>query len=122
MKKILSLILVMIAFSLPSMAEETDANSSLKLLNLEVRRKNNHPSKVHRAPMRIPTEAYYDEESRTINICYNGDTDGEVYLYLNENMVGYDSEINTSFPISSSGLYRIEIITESWIAHGEIQL
>lgn len=122
MKKILSLILVMIAFSLPSIAEETKTNSSEEFIKIIIHKKDNDKSKVHRAPMRIPTEAYYDEESRTINICYNGDTDGEVYLYLNENMVGYDSEINTSFPISSSGLYRIEIITESWIAHGEIQL
>jgi len=122
MKKILSLILVMIAFSIPSIAEETKTNSSEQLMKLNIHRKDKDQSKVHRAPMRIPIEAYYDEESRTISICYNGDAEGEVYLYLNENIVGYDSEINTSFQISAPGLYSIEIVTESWIADGEIQL
>lgn len=91
---------------------------------MDIHRKAN-PNKntsVDRAPMYIDLEAFYDSESQTINVCYDGEIEGEVYLYLNENVVGYDSEINTSFQISSPGLYKIEVISESWIATGYIQL
>ena len=55
-------------------------------------------------------------------ILYDGDATGEVFLYLNNNIIEYDSEINTSFQISIPGLYKIEIIGETWIAQGYIQL
>lgn len=77
---------------------------------------------MHRAPMLVDIEAYYNEEEGTLEICYDGEATGETFLYLNGNVVGYDSEINTSFQISSSGLYKIEIISENWIATGYIQL
>ena len=32
--------------------------------------------------MRINIEALYDSDSRSINIYYNGEVDGDVYLYL----------------------------------------
>ena len=57
-----------------------------------------------------------------MEICYDGETLGETFLYLNGNVAGYDSEINTSFQISSPGLYKIEVISESWIAVGYIEL
>ena len=77
---------------------------------------------MHRAPMRINIEAYYNEVDGTLDICYDGEAVGEVFLYLDDTIVGYDSEINTSFPISSSDLYKIEIISETWVATGYIQL
>ncbi len=67
-------------------------------------------------------EAWYNAESNSINILYDGDATGEVFLYLNNNIIEYDSEINTSFQISIPGLYKIEIIGETWIAQGYIQL
>lgn len=72
--------------------------------------------------MHINIKAYYNTESRSINIWYDGESDGEVFLYLNDNVVGYSSEINTTFRIEEPGIYRIEILGESWIAEGSLQV
>lgn len=122
MKKFLSLILVMIAVTLPVFAQESTSSSSTRRVGLEVRQTQETATIVHRAPMRINIEAFYNEGSGTLDICYNGEAIGEVFLYLNDNIIGYDSELNTSFQISTPGLYRIEIIGETWIAQGYIQI
>lgn len=122
MKKFLSLILVMIAVTLPAIAQESTSSSSTRRVGLEVTQTYGHPTTAHRAPMRINIEAYYNEGDGSLDICYDGEAVGEVYLYLNDTIVGYDSELNTSFQISTPGLYRIEIIGETWIAQGYIQL
>lgn len=122
MKKILSLILVMMAVTLPVIAQESSSSSSTKRVGLEVTQTYGHTTTAHRAPMRINIEAYYNEGNGTLDICYDGEAVGEVYLYINDTIVGYDSELNTSFQISTPGLYRIEIIGETWIAQGYIQL
>lgn len=122
MKKILSLILVMMAVTLPIIAQESSSSSSTRRVGLEVTQTYGRPTTAHRAPMRINIEAYYNEGNGTLDICYDGEADGEVYLYINDTIVGYDSELNTSFQISTPGLYRIEIISETWIAQGYIQL
>lgn len=80
------------------------------------------PTKTHRSPIRIDIEAYYNEEVGSLYIIYVGEAVGEVYIYRNDNAIGYDSELNTSFQISAPGLYRIEIITETWTATGYIQI
>lgn len=122
MKKILSLILVMMAIAFQSIAQEPKGNSSSQTVGLELRQFNNNPT-VHRAPMRMDIEAYYNAESHTIDIYYDGEAAGEVFIYLNETIIGYDSQINTSLPIPATpGLYRIEILGETWIAQGYIQL
>lgn len=121
MKRILSFILVMIAIALPSIAKEPNENSPTQHVELEFRRSQNTPTILH-APMRINIDVYYNNENETLEICYDGEATGEVFLYLNENIIGYDSELNTSFQISTPGLYRIEIIGETWIAQGYIQL
>lgn len=122
MKKIISLFLLMIAIALPSIAQQSSGHTSDRPVSLEVRQTKNPGTRVHRAPMRINIEAYYNEVDGTLEICYDGEAVGEVYLYLNDTIVGYDSEINTSFPIPSSGLYKIEIITDSWTGVGYIRL
>ena len=58
----------------------------------------------------------------TININYEGEAIGEVYLNLNGMVIDYSSEINSIFQISSPGLYEIEIVGESWTAYGYLQL
>ncbi|MBD5236453.1 MAG: hypothetical protein HDS62_02795 [Bacteroidales bacterium] len=121
MKRILSFILVMIAIALPSIAKESNENSSTQHVELEFRRTQNTPTILH-APMRINIDVYYNNEKEALEICYDGEAAGEVFLYLNENIIGYDSDINTSFQISSRGLYKIEIVGETWIANGFLQL
>lgn len=121
MKKILSFILVMMTITLPGLAQESTSNSTRRV-GLEVTQTYGRPTTAHRSPIRINIEAYYNEENSTLDICYEGEAIGEVFLYMNNTIVGYDSELNTSFQISPSGLYRIEIIGETWIAQGYIQL
>lgn len=73
-------------------------------------------------PIHIDIQAWYDAEAQNIVISYDGEQAGEVYLYLNGVPAGYSSDINTTFPISVSGLYSIEILGEDWVATGEIQI
>lgn len=122
MKRLLSFFLLMVAITLPSIAQGSTGNSSSKRVKLEIRQTKETPTHMHRAPMFVDIEAYYNEEEGTLEICYDGDATGETFLYLNGNVVGYDSEINTSFQISTPGLYKIEVISESWVATGYIEL
>lgn len=121
MKKFISIILVMITLALPAMAQGKKENSTSQHVELEFRRIQNTPTILH-APMRINIDVYYNNENGALEIFYDGEATGEVFLYLNENIIGYDSVINTSFQILSPGLYKIEIIGETWIAQGYIQL
>lgn len=107
--------------TLTSMAQGSKGNSSSQHVELEFHRIQNKPTILH-APMRINIEAYYNNQSGVLDICYDGEAMGETFLYLNDNIIEYDSEINSSFQISTPGLYKIEIITETWIATGYIQL
>jgi hypothetical protein len=122
MKKIFTLILVIMTFALHAIAQGSNEDTSSKGIVLEYSQYT-ETSGRHRAPMRMDNiEAWYNAESNSINILYDGDATGEVFLYLNNNIIEYDSEINTSFQISIPGLYKIEIIGETWIAQGYIQL
>lgn len=122
MKKFLFLVLLIIAIALPSIAQEASSHTSDRPVSLEVRQTKEATTHVHRAPIFINIEAYYSEESKTLEVCYDGEAMGETYLYLNNNIIEYNSEINSSFQISSPGIYEIEIIGDSWIATGYIQL
>ncbi len=58
-----------------------------------------------------------------IEITYSGETSGEVYLYRNDSLIDYDTEINTSFSLpEATGAYHIVIITENWTANGYLEL
>lgn len=124
MKKILSIILLMMTTFIPLLAQESNGNSSSTNIGLEFHNLTDGSCQVqHRAPIRIiDIEAFYINENNSIDICYTGEATGEVFLYLNNNIIEYNSEINTSFQISTPGLYKIEIIGETWIATGYIQL
>ena len=123
MKRFLSLIIVIIAIALPSIAKNAKDDSSSKPIQLELNQNgNNTDHDRHRAPMRINIETYYDSENNSINICYDGEAAGEVYLYLNGDIVDYSSEINTTFQIHTTGMYKIEIHGESWLAEGYLNL
>ncbi len=121
MKKILSLIIVMMAIAIPSFAEESNDDSSETIPLDPIETYNGHDGR-HRAPMRIDLHAYYNAMSRTIDIFYMGEAEGEVFLYFNGTLVDYSSEINTSFQLSGSGLYQIEVVTSAWTATGSIRI
>lgn len=122
MKKIVSLILIIIAGVLPAVAQDSDDNSTSEQVGLEINRKQESPTGRHRVPVHVNIEAWYNAESGSIEIVYDGETEGEVFLYLNGNIIGYDSNINTSFQISAPGLYQIEVNAETWTATGQIRL
>ena len=123
MKKILSLILVMFAIALPSFAKAPKDKTTKDPIEITTHPiDNSADSDRHRAPMRLNIEAYYDSETGSINICYDGEATGEVYLYLNGDIVDYSSEINSTFQLHTTGMYKIEIIGESWIAEGYLNL
>lgn len=120
MKKFVSLILIFITGILPVIAQDSADNSSQEI---ELKYSNgNEPANRHRVPTRINLVAWYNVESGSIEIVYDGEAEGEVFLYLNGNIISYDSNINTSFQISAPGLYKIEIVSESWTAIGFLQL
>ena len=77
---------------------------------------------IHRSPMRIPVEAWYEADTETISIIYYGDATGEANLYLNGQLIESSSNINTTFTVSEAGFYTIEIMTESWTATGNIEI
>lgn len=109
-------------FALHAIAEESITSKSSQSIMLEIAQYN-EPTGRARAPMRIGIEAWYNAESNTIDISYDGEAEGEVFLYLNGNVAEYDSKINTSFQISSYlGLYQIKIIGDRWVAYGFILL
>lgn len=78
---------------------------------------------VHRSPMRIPIDVYYDEELRLIEISGNEDMSIQIYLCdENGNTINCSPSINTIFevPCGYSGLISIRIESEGWIATGKM--
>ena len=122
MNKFLSLILALITSTLPLVAEDNSNEPPSQPVEFEVRPKQDTSTPVHRIPARINIQAYYNVEEGTLKVYYDGEAVGETFLYLNGNIIGYDSEINTSFPIAAPGLYKLEIVSDSWIAIGFLRL
>lgn len=122
MNKFLSLILALITSTLPLVAEDNSNEPPSQPVEFEVRKKQGTTTPAHRIPARINIQAYYNVEEGTLEVYYDGEAVGETFLYLNGNIIGYDSEISTSFPIAAPGRYKIEIVSDSWTAIGFLQL
>lgn len=122
MKRQLSFFLAMMTLAFYSMAQGSNTSTSSKGIILEYSRYKEISGR-HRCPVRMDNiEVLFNSESKSIDIIYDGEASGKVFLYLNESVIDCSSEINTSFQISASGLYKIEIIGESWIATGYIRI
>lgn len=101
---------------------QVQADTIQQIIDVKVKKKND-PDGPLRAPLSVQIEAYYNAEPNTIDIIYDGEADGEVYLYFGDDIVGYDSQINTTLQVpANKGVYTIEIVTASWTAYGSIQL
>lgn len=124
MKILLYLIFAIIGITIPTIASAESNKSLSYTIGMEVHsNQNNSSTTVHRSSMNIAIDVIYYPETNTIEISYNGDFNGEVYLYKDNDIIEWGNEINTSFQLPSAyGLYRIEIITDNWIALGYIQL
>lgn len=124
MKLVLSSVVAIAAIALPLKAQEpsdTRDKDTSQTIDLVIHRKSD-PCVPMRAPMHVSIEAYYDEFTKNLSISCDGNVSGDVYLYLEGSLVGYNTEINSSFHISNPGFYIIEIIGETWIAQGDLQL
>lgn len=106
---------------MPMVAIQSTAGNASHTTKINVGiRPNGNSSKPHRGPINVDIDVYYDADSQTLNVCLDGETEGEVFLYLDGTQVDYSPAINTSFFISTPGLYSIEIVTDSWTAEGQI--
>ena len=122
-KRIASIILIIAAFAFSSVAEKSKGNNESVPVQLEVRgTKSTGTKNILRYPMRIAIEAWYEASSETFFIYYEGEATGVVNLYLNGSLLESSAEINSSFLVAKEGLYTIEIITDSWIATGSIEI
>lgn len=94
MKRIFSLILAMMVFVLPIIADGSNNKSNNEPITLIL-----HPTLpephpiVHRSPMRICIDANYDVCTKTVTIQYDGEATGEVLLYKDGELVDNSSEI-----------------------------
>ena len=124
MKKIFTLIISLMAIAVPMFADESKGNTASSTpITLRTHVNDDQPNPtVHRAPMRICVEAWYDTASDSIIILYDGEAGGEVCLYKDGMLVDNSAEINTTFTVHESGFYTIEISSESWSATGSIEL
>lgn len=103
-----------------SQTSETTSNTTIKDVILIIHHTKN-PGKVHRVPMRIPIEVWYDTAVKTIEVSCPEEIDGQVYLYdSNGNIVGFSPIINTVFNLPATGTYTIFIESEEWYAEGII--
>lgn len=78
---------------------------------------------VHRSPMRIPIDVYYDDELRQIEISGSADIDVQIFLCdINGNTLDYSYCMNTvlNIPYGFSGIIILRIESEEWIATGKI--
>lgn len=85
----------------------------------------NSSTTVHRSPMRIPADVYYDNELRQIEIYGDENLNAQIYLCdENGNIIAYSSTVNTilDVPDSYSGTFSIRIESENWDAIGIITI
>lgn len=76
-----------------------------------------------RAPMHINIDVWFDSDTNTFTVSYDGEAMGEVTVCRNGDDVASDTEINTVLTVDGTpGLYTIEIVTESWTATGSLEL
>lgn len=79
------------------------------------------PGKVHRAPMRVPIEVWYDTATGVIEVSCPGGTEAQVYLYdAMGNIVAFSPVANTFFNVSAPGLYTVLVEADGWYAEGTI--
>lgn len=123
MKKFIILLLAVLTLSFNADAEESKSESRITLAVDTHPYNNDYSGQRHRSAMRILIEAWYIAESNTIEISYDGEDDGEVFLFLDDAIIGYETNINTTIQLPlATGQYQIVIVGENWEATGYIQL
>ena len=122
MKKLLLLALVVMSIAFCITADDLNHSNSVQGIMLEIGQYNERSSRP-RAPMRKNLEAIYYAETNIIDITYEEEEEGEVNLYLGDDLIEHSPIINTSIQLPAvSGIYTIEIIGENWSAYGHIKI
>ena len=119
MKKFLLIIGIMIPFfAMHVKAEQTKHQVYVERSNYAI------GSKVHRAPMVLPTvELVYDTDNNSINVICSCECDAEVTVYdAAGNIVAMSDIKDTLFmPSSSYGPYSVILEAESWYGTAKIE-
>lgn len=126
MKRILSIILIMMAMTLSAIsaiAHGSSNNTSHRRIGLEIQQTKEVTTTVHRAPMRLPIEAFYNAENHFIEIYSQDDTiEGMVYLYDDmDNVIDVSTSINSVLYVPTPGEYRIFIEGDGWCGEGTVE-
>lgn len=79
-------------------------------------------SGVHRSPMHLSFEVFYDTETHIVEVYGDEAMDAEVFIYnASGDIVNYSSSLNTELTIPASGIYTLQIESEGWYAVGVIE-
>lgn len=99
-------------------AAESNAN-----LTFKGKTKSGTSGKPHRAPIHLPIDVCYDDETGIVTVTGDSNIEAEVYLYDAAGcLVDYSPSLNTVFPVSETGIYTIYIESDSWLAEGTVEL
>jgi len=127
MKKILTLVLLMMTIAFQSVADDSKGNSSSKSFGLEYHKTNNTATPpIHRAPMRFPSiDVSYHTDTKTIYVMSDESVDADVTVTDPSGMIiGYSDSINTTLYIGqcNSQIAILRIDGNGWYAIAEITL
>lgn len=122
MKKLLLLFVAILAIWSQAFAKESDDTPPSQPVGLEFHRFNNPGNGPHRAPFSLNISVFFDSDLNLLEVLSDDDISAEVFLYLNDVLINYSSQLNTSFQITNiQGLYKIVIMGDSWEAVGYLQ-
>lgn len=117
MKKVIIMCFLLLSMSVSTYAEAKDV-----FLDLHQKGNNQRDHGVHRSPMHLSFEVFYDSETHIVEVCGDEATEAEVFLYnASGDLVNYSSSLNTELTIPTSGIYTIQIESEGWYALGVIE-
>lgn len=116
MKKLLIILLALIAFASKASAEATNERP----IGLEFDQLNS-TVKRPRSPIYMNLSAIYDAIDNCIHV--SGTCEAKVNLYLNGNLIDHSNEVNATFELpETTGIYTVEVIGSNWTAIGYLNL
>ena len=114
MKRLLSLVLI--ACSTVSLTAEK------KTIKIDPIPKKDTGKTIHRAPMKLPIDVVFDNETMTVEVSCTNDLEGEVFLYnSSEELEDYSPCLNSILSVTNSDFHTILIEGDGWSASGVIE-
>ncbi|MDE6271735.1 MAG: hypothetical protein K2M31_01870 [Muribaculaceae bacterium] len=76
-----------------------------------------------RAPINLPIEVTFDDETGILAVSAPEDLEGSVYVYsVSGALEGSSQTLNATFTLTTPGLHVISLQGENWIGEGKIIL